>query len=64
MGQIYERADEIRKEGKVVIHCKLGGRSAKAVRELEEKFGFGNLYNLKGGIFAWIDEIQPELTKY
>ena len=64
LGQILERADEINKEEKVVIHCKLGGRSAKAVRELEEKFGLGNLYNLKGGIFAWIDEIQPELSKY
>jgi len=48
----------------VVVHCKLGGRSAKAIRELEEKFGFDNLYNLKGGIFAYIDEVQPELAKY
>jgi len=36
----------------------------KAIRELEEKFGFQNLYNLKGGILAYIDEVQPELTKY
>jgi adenylyltransferase/sulfurtransferase len=42
----------------------VGGRSAKAIRELEEKFGFDNLYNLKGGILAYIDDIQPELTKY
>ena len=35
-----------------------------AIRELEEKFGFTNLYNLKGGILAYIDEVQPELTKY
>jgi len=46
------------------VHCKTGGRSAKAIRELEEKFGFKNLYNLKGGILAYIDEVQPELTKY
>jgi len=39
-------------------------RSAKAIRELEEKFGFTNLYNLKGGILSYIDQIQPELTKY
>lgn len=49
---------------KVVVHCKGGVRSAKAIRELEEKFGFDNLYNLKGGILAWIDEVQPELAKY
>ena len=45
-------------------HCKMGGRSAKAIRELEEKFGFTNLFNLKGGILSYIDEVQPELTKY
>jgi sulfur-carrier protein adenylyltransferase/sulfurtransferase len=42
----------------------MGGRSAKAIHELEDKFGFTNLYNLKGGILGWIDEVQPELTKY
>jgi sulfur-carrier protein adenylyltransferase/sulfurtransferase len=56
--------DKIDKDRKVVVHCKVGGRSAKAIRELEEKFGFTNLYNLKGGILAYIDEVQPELTKY
>ena len=64
LGQISEREDDINIEGRVVIHCKLVGRSAKGVKELEEKFGFGNLYNLKGEIFAWIVEIQPELSKY
>jgi sulfur-carrier protein adenylyltransferase/sulfurtransferase len=57
-------AENISRDKKVVIHCKMGGRSAKAVRELEEKFGFENLYNLKGGILAYIDEVKPELTKY
>jgi len=52
------------RDKKVVVHCKMGGRSAKAIRELEEKFGFENLYNLKGGILAYIDEVQPELAKY
>jgi adenylyltransferase/sulfurtransferase len=42
----------------------MGGRSAKAIRELEEKYGFTNLYNLKGGIIAYIDEVKPELAKY
>jgi molybdopterin/thiamine biosynthesis adenylyltransferase/rhodanese-related sulfurtransferase/molybdopterin converting factor small subunit len=56
--------ERIERDRKVVVHCKMGGRSAKAIRELEEKFGFTNLYNLKGGILSYIDEVQPELTKY
>jgi len=61
---ILSYADNIARDKKVVLHCKVGGRSAKAIRDLEEKFGFDNLYNLKGGILAYIDDIQPELTKY
>ena len=64
LGTVADNADKIDTDKKVVIHCKMGGRSAKAIRELEEKFGFKNLYNLKGGILGYIDEVQPELTKY
>jgi sulfur-carrier protein adenylyltransferase/sulfurtransferase len=64
LGTVSDHADKISREIKVVIHCKLGGRSAKAIRELEEKFGYENLYNLKGGIFAYIDEVEPTLAKY
>src|SRR5688572_11004532 len=64
LGNISKHADKIDRNKKVVIHCKTGGRSAKAIRELEDKFGFTNLYNMKGGIFEWIDEVDPELTKY
>lgn len=56
--------EKIRKDGKVIVHCKMGGRSAKAIRELEEKYGFDNLYNLKGGILSYIDEIDQALVKY
>jgi adenylyltransferase/sulfurtransferase len=64
LATIMVHANEIDRNRKVVVHCKMGGRSAKAIRELEEKFGFENLYNLKGGIIGYIDEVQPELTKY
>jgi len=57
LGTIAVRADEISRDRKVVVHCKLGGRSAKAINELEEKFGFTNLYNLKGGITAYLQEV-------
>lgn len=61
---VSDHVDEIDRDKKVVIHCKMGGRSAKAIRELEEKFGLVNLYNLKGGILGYIDQVKPELTKY
>ena len=64
LATIAAKAESIDKDKRVIIHCKMGGRSAKAIRELEEKFGFENLYNLKGGILAYIDEVKPELTKY
>lgn len=64
LATVSANADRIDTDKKVVLHCKVGGRSAKAVRELEEKYGFDNLYNLKGGILAYIDEVKPELTKY
>jgi len=64
LATVSASADKIDRNKKVIVHCKMGGRSAKAIHELEEKFGFTNLYNLKGGILGWIDEVQPELTKY
>ena len=64
VGSIGANEDKVDQDRKVVIHCKSGARSARAIRELEEKFGFTNLYNLKGGILAYIDEVKPELTKY
>lgn len=64
LATVSANADKIDRDKKVVVYCKMGGRSAKAIRELEEKYGFNNLYNLKGGILAYIDEVKPELTKY
>jgi sulfur-carrier protein adenylyltransferase/sulfurtransferase len=64
LANVAEQADLISRDKKVIVHCKVGGRSAKAIKELEEKYGYTNLYNLKGGILAWIDQVNPELTKY
>ena len=64
LGDVSNQAEKIDRNKKVVIHCKTGNRSAKAIRELEDKFGFNNLYNLKTGILGYIDEVNPELTKY
>jgi adenylyltransferase/sulfurtransferase len=64
LSTISEHADEIPKDMDVVFLCKSGIRSMKAIKELEEKLAFDNLYNLKGGILAYIDQVQPELTRY
>lgn len=64
MGTILDHADEIPKEKTVVLHCRSGQRSKTAILNLEEKFGFRNLFNLKGGILAYADEIDHSLTKY
>lgn len=57
------RLSELDKSAKIVVHCRTGGRSAKAV-ELLRASGFGNAWNLQGGILAWIDRIDPKLTRY
>jgi adenylyltransferase/sulfurtransferase len=64
LSTISEHADEIPTDMDVVFLCKSGIRSLKAIKELEEKYPFNNLYNLKGGILAYIDQVQPELTRY
>ncbi|HTB24967.1 MAG TPA: molybdopterin-synthase adenylyltransferase MoeB [Puia sp.] len=64
LATVADHADLIPRDIDVVVHCKSGARSLKAIRELEDKFGFKNLYNLKGGILAYIDQVQPELTRY
>lgn len=64
LGTVVQNVDKIDRNKKVVVQCKTGNRSGKAIRELEEKFGFENLYNLKGGILGYIDEVKPELTRY
>lgn len=55
---------DIAKNLPVIIHCKSGGRSAQAVHLLQEKYGYTNVYNLKGGIMAYINEIDPTLPRY
>jgi rhodanese-related sulfurtransferase len=64
LATVIENVARIDKKKKVVVQCKTGNRSGKAIRELEDRFGFENLYNLKGGILGYIDDINPKLTKY
>ena len=64
MGAMFLNTDKISKDKKVVIYCRSGNRSANLIKALEQQFGFDNLYNLKGGILDWSDEIDDSILKY
>jgi adenylyltransferase/sulfurtransferase len=55
MGEALDRADEISKTKQVVVHCRSGKRSASVISVLESQLGYTNLYNLDGGIMAYLD---------
>ena len=57
------RTSEIPKDEQIVVHCKLGGRSAKAVAFLLEN-GFTKVWNVAGGITAWSEQVDPTIPKY
>lgn len=61
---VSEFAGRISRDKQVVVHCRSGVRSGKAIVELESTFGFTNLYNLKGGILAWAKEVDQEVPTY
>lgn len=63
LAEVADRINDIRSDVDVVVHCRSGKRSADAIVQLE-KLGFTNLYNLKGGILAWADQLDPEMAKY
>ncbi len=63
LNQVIDRKEEIPSNQPVVVMCKVGGRSQKAI-ELLKKEGFDNLINLKGGILAWQKEIDTSLATY
>jgi adenylyltransferase/sulfurtransferase len=64
LGQIVSRMSEIDEGREAVVHCKMGGRSAKAIEALQRAGYAGRLINLKGGITAWSNEIDPSVPKY
>lgn len=63
MGDVMDNLNKISKDKQVIIHCRSGARSASICMALENN-GYNNVYNLKGGIIAWINEIDNSLTKY
>ena len=63
LGDLPSRLSELAGRDDMIVHCKSGVRSGKAVRLLREA-GYSKARNLKGGILAWIDRIDPTLPKY
>jgi len=63
-GDIPRSVDKIARDKKVVVHCRSGARSGNMIQWLEKNHKFDNLYNLKGGILAWANEIDPDMATY
>jgi sulfur-carrier protein adenylyltransferase/sulfurtransferase len=63
LGELPERLIELDQNENFAVHCKSGARSARAVKLLQGA-GFENVYNVKGGITAWSEEIDPSVPKY
>jgi molybdopterin/thiamine biosynthesis adenylyltransferase/rhodanese-related sulfurtransferase/molybdopterin converting factor small subunit len=63
LGDIPKRYTELNPDEEIVVHCKMGGRSAKAADFLRS-VGFKRVLNLKGGILDWIDKVDPSQPKY
>jgi molybdopterin/thiamine biosynthesis adenylyltransferase/rhodanese-related sulfurtransferase len=63
LGELERRLGELDPSAEIVVHCKSGGRSARAVALLREK-GFTRASNLTGGILSWINDIDQSLARY
>ncbi|MGA2076805.1 MAG: molybdopterin-synthase adenylyltransferase MoeB [Terriglobia bacterium] len=63
LGEIPKRMHELDSASEIVVHCRSGQRSARAV-EFLMKAGFQKIHNLKGGILAWSDQVDPSVPKY
>jgi adenylyltransferase/sulfurtransferase len=64
LGQIVQRASEIDPARETVLYCKVGLRSAAAVRRLKQGGFPGRLMNLRGGILAWAADVDPSVPRY
>jgi adenylyltransferase/sulfurtransferase len=63
LGEVPRRLDEIPRDKEIIVHCKMGARSARAAQFLRQH-GYQRVKNLKGGILDWSDKIDPSVPKY
>lgn len=64
MGEIIYAEDKISKEKPVYIYCRSGNRSMQVLMQLATMYGFDNLYNVKGGVIAWSQEVDSSFEVY
>ena len=64
LGEILRRTGELDPEKEVIIHCKMGGMIARAIEALRAAGYTGPLNNLRGGITAWSNDVDPKVPKY
>lgn len=64
LGEIISRMNELDQTRDTVVHCKMGGRSARAIEALQRSGYTGSLKNLVGGITAWSNDVDPTVPKY
>jgi sulfur-carrier protein adenylyltransferase/sulfurtransferase len=63
LNDLPKRVNELDSSREIAVHCKMGGRSAKAVDFLRQA-GFTKVKNVAGGINAWADKVDPKMPKY
>ena len=63
LGELPRRVNELDSSVEMVVHCRSGKRSADAIHFLQTA-GFKKLWNLKGGVLSWADEVDPTMPKY
>jgi molybdopterin/thiamine biosynthesis adenylyltransferase/rhodanese-related sulfurtransferase/molybdopterin converting factor small subunit len=63
LGELPRRYQELDLDREIILHCKMGGRSAKA-QDFLRTVGVTNTKNLTGGVLAWIDQVDPTQPKY
>jgi sulfur-carrier protein adenylyltransferase/sulfurtransferase len=63
LGELPSRMSELDSADEIVVHCRSGARSGRAVEFLMQA-GFKRIHNLKGGILAWSDDVDPSVPKY
>ncbi len=64
LGEIISRIGELDPTRETVVHCKMGGRSARAIEAMQRSGYTGTLKNLVGGITAWSNDVDPSVPKY
>ena len=61
--EFITRIEELDPDDNIVVYCRSGARSGWAVERLHE-MGFEKVWNLKGGVLRWRDQVDPSIAAY